>query len=150
MAHGPPIDRVRALSAEAVETAGVVGGERVIVPADRAADRGAVPVDAASRVVGGRNTCGCPVAEPAGFAQAGRDSPRTGAGLTFQLEQVQLGDAACRPQISRQSNLGESSAVQVEGETLDRTGAEVPAGDYGFGADTVERLCHRRMLLSRE
>ena len=79
--------------------------------------------------------------EPAQLAQLRSAMARTlAARLAFELQHVQLGDAAVGPQIGRQPHLGERVAVEVEGQALDAAGAEVPAGDDAVGCDVAERL----------
>jgi len=68
--------------------------------------------------------------------------------LAFELEQVQLADAARRPQVGRQADLGEGPAFEIERQALDRAGAEVPAGDDAIGRNTSKRLDHGRGSLS--
>ena len=75
--------------------------------------------------------------------------PRRGSRLSFQLHQIEFRNAARRPKIGRQSHFSEGLAVEIEGETLDGAGAEVPAGDDAVGGDATKWFGHRRMLLSK-
>src|SRR5438445_502229 len=52
--------------------------------------------------------------------------------------------AALGPQIGRQAHLGDRRTVDVEGETFDATGAEVPAGDDAIGGDVAQWFGHNR------
>src|SRR5207248_9803326 len=51
------------------------------------------------------------------------------------------------PQVGRQAHLRQRPAGQIEGETLDGAGAEVPAGDDASGIDAAQGLGHGRRLL---
>src|SRR6185369_10883048 len=130
------------LAAEAREALLVKGGETVIVPADGPADLDVVGVDTAGGVVRGGDAGRGPVSQPAPVAQLGGESARAGAGLTFQLHEVQLGDAVLVPQVGRQAHLGEDAAVEADGETFDGAGAEVVAGDDAVRRHALKRLGH--------
>src|SRR5690242_14622934 len=100
------------LSAETLEAFLVILGERMIVPADGAANLDATAIDAAGGVVRGRDAAGDPVPQPAKPAQLVRHGPHAGACLSFQLHEIQFGNAALRPQIGRQANGCESVALE--------------------------------------
>src|SRR5215472_15097712 len=72
------------LAAEALQAAGMVGGQGVVVPADGAAELDAVGVDASGGVVGRRDASGGPVGEPAHVAEAGGHGSDAGTGLAFE------------------------------------------------------------------
>ena len=133
--------------AKAFEAASMVGSEAMIVPADGATDLDTVGIDPAGSVVRGGEAAGHPVAEPALGLQPGGDAPNAGAGLAFELHQVQLGNATFRPQIGRQTDLGEGSAVQVEGQAFDGAGAEVPPGNHAFRPHAPQSFGHARFSL---
>src|SRR5262249_14510225 len=130
VADGPrPADQFAdaGLPPQAPQPAGVVGGQRVVVPADGPADLHAVGVEPPGGVVRGGRPPRDPVGQPAQLAQPGGQRPGAGAGLALQLHQVQLGDAAGGPQVGGQADLRQGAAGGVEGQALDGAGGEVPA-----------------------
>ena len=129
------------LSAEAFQSAGVIRSQAVIVPADGAAHLHGVVVDAAGGVVRRRDAAGHPLSCPL-LAELRSQRAQAGHRLPFQLHQVQFGDAAFGPQVGRQTHLGELVAVEVEGQTLDGAGTEVPARHDAIGGHTAKRLGH--------
>src|SRR5262249_1534701 len=147
-----PADQLKgaALPAQALQAAGVVLRQGVVVPADGPADLGAVAVDAAGGVVRGRDAAGGPLLEAAQLPEPGGDGAGAGPGLALQLHQVQLRDAARGPEVGRQPNFGERVPVEVERQALDRPGREVPAGDDAVGGDATQGLGHGWLLLAGE
>src|SRR5262245_30163673 len=124
--------------AESFLPLGVVFRERLIVPADGPANLVSGPVDSRGRVVSRRYAPRDPVLQSTDLPQLFGDGPQGRPRLPFKLHQVQLGDAALRPEVGREAHLGQDLARQVKGQALHGPGAEVPTGDDRFGRHRAE------------
>ena len=114
------------------------------MPARELSDAAAAAVDAAGGVVRRRDAAGAPVFEAVQLAQLAHDGARAGVRLAFELHQVQLRNVGrLGPQVRGQAHLGDGVAVEVERETFDGAGAEVPAGDDGVRGDVAQGLGHK-------
>ena len=122
----------------------MIFGERLVVPADHPANLVPLGVDPAGGVMRRRDAAGDPVIEPAERPQLVRHGPNRRPSLTFQLEDVELGDAARGPEIGRQPDVGDRVAVEIEGEALDAGRAEIPSGEDGVGGDVAQGIGHGR------
>src|SRR5262249_19689025 len=138
------------LSAQTTEAGGMIGGQTMVIPTDRAAHLNAVGVDPAGRVVCGRDAARNPMIEAAQLPQTSCHRPHTGAGLSLQLHHVQFGNAPLGPEVSRQAYFREPAAIKIKRQTLHSPGAEIPARDDALRRDTTKRFRHSPTLLSPE
>src|SRR5260370_35772660 len=91
-------------------------------------------IDARRVVVRGRDAACQPIIEPPQRAQLVRHFSNAAPRLPLQLHDVELRYASFGPQIRGQPDLRQRVAAQIESQTFDPPGAEIPtAEDTGFG-----------------
>src|SRR6516225_3396639 len=94
------------LATEALETTSMIGGQAVVVPANRATDLIVIGVDPPGRMVRGRDSTGGPIVQSADLTQSLCHRPCACPRLPFELHQIELGNAALDPKISWKTDLG--------------------------------------------